>query len=218
MTNLILRVNKHATIDDSFIGAPSQYVDLEAADSLIFSAGSAVVIDGADLDDVTQPELNKAATLLSPNQVTIVAHYFLSDNSTEKLDEIHLAGDKSKQYVFCASFDGPTSSEPQLEAWDDRGLVTYDLVCLGAGTPASSWYRAACTKYGPLNPASVGIPLAGSGVSNVVPLNGGDGALDELGTGEDSHDLYFNFCVRIPAAVTNAGSYLPVLIISYTTN
>jgi hypothetical protein len=209
MTNLLLRVNKTA-VDSTYVAAPANFETLGAGDSLIFSAGSAAVIDGADIPE--QAELNAAATLLSATLETIVAHYFLADSDVDLLKEIHLAGNSDNRYVFCASFDGATASEPQLEAWDDGNLNTYSLVCLGSGTPNLSWYRAKCTTA--LTPGAlwVGTPLAGSGSSNSVLLNAGAGAITV------ATDLYFNFHVKIPAAVTTPGQYLPILLITFTTN
>lgn len=215
MTNLILKVNISA-VDDTFANAPGNFQTVLAGDTLIFSAGSATVVDGAVIPN--QTELNKAATLLSPISATIVAHYFLADLLNNLLKEIHLAGNADKRYAFCASFDGSTATEPQLEAWDDINLSTYLLGCLGAGTPASSWYKAICTTV--VTPGAVwtGTPLAGSGVSNVVLLNAGAGPLDELGSGISSQELYFNLHIKIPAAYSTPASYLPVLVISYTSN
>lgn len=212
MTNLTFKVN--ITNTDTVAGGNFQTV--LAADSFIFSAGSAAVIDGADIP--TQSEINAAATLLSPSVATIVAHYFLADVANNLLKEIHLAGNSDKRYAFLASFDGATATEPQLEAWDDITLATYALGCLGLGTPANSWYKAICTTTTTPRALWTGTPLAGSGFSNVVPLNAGNGALPDLVSGESAHDLYFNFHVKIPAAYLTAGQYLPVLVITFTTN
>jgi hypothetical protein len=209
MTNLLLRVNTSA-VDSNYVTAPGNFVTLATGDVLIFSAGSATVIDGAVIP--SQTDLNRAATLLDPLATTIVAHYFLADLSDNLLKEIHLAGNQDKRYVFCASFDGATASEPQLEAWDDVSLSTYLLGCLGSGQPSNSWYKAICTTS--TNPGAtwVGTPLAGSGVSNVILLNVGGGALTV------AKDLYFNFHVKIPAGYATPGQYLPVMLITYTTN
>ena len=209
MTNLLLRINKSA-VDSPYVSAPGNYVTLDVGDNLIFSGGSSTVADGLIIPDLN--ELNKAATLLSPSSATIVAHYFLADSSTGFLDEIHLAGNADKSYVFCASFDGPTASEPQLEAWDDIGLISYVLGCLGSGVPANSWYRAKCTTDATPGPAWLGTPLAGAGAGNSVLLNASNGALTV------AKDLYFNFHVKIPAAYSTPGQYLPVLLITFTTN
>jgi len=215
MTNLLLMINK-TSVDDTYANAPNNFLALGAGDSLIFSAGSTAVIDQADIP--TQAELNAAATLLSPTLETIVAHYFLADSSEDRLEEIHLAGNVDKRYVFCASFDGETASEPQLEAWDNGSLNSYSLGCLGNGTPNLSWYRAKCTTVLTPGVSWIGTPLAGSGVSNVVLLNAGAGSLGSLGSGLSSQELYFNFHVKIPAAYTTPGQYLPVLLITFTTN
>ena len=209
MTNLLLRINK-TLVDSTFIAAPANYVTLGSGDSLIFSAGSSAVIDQADIPE--QAELNAAATLLDPLLETIVAHYFLADSSEDKLEEIKLAGNSDKRYVFCASFDGPTASEPQLEAWDNGNLNSYALSCLGSGTPNLSWYKAKCTTAVTPGALWVGTPLAGSGSANAVLLNAAAGALLV------ATDLYFNLHVKIPAGVTTPGQYLPILLITFTTN
>lgn len=210
MTNLIFRINNEA-IDASYAAQPSYYVTVANDDTLIFSAGKAgLVYDGGPIPD--QAALNQAATLLSPTLATIVAHYFLADVTAGILKEIHNAGNADKQYVFCCSFDGPTASEPQLEAWDTADINTYNLLCLGAGVPASSWYKAKCTTVVSPGATWTGTPLAGSGGSNVVLLNAGGGALTV------AKDLYFAFHVNIPAAVTTPGAYLPVLLVTYCTN
>jgi hypothetical protein len=209
MTALTLRVNK-TTVDSSYVAAPANFETVETGDVLIFSAGSSVVIDGAAIPN--QTELNKAATLLDPLVATVVAHYFLADLSVNLLKEVHLAGNADKRYAFCASFDGATASEPQLEAWDDDNFATYVLGCLGSGTPNSSWYKAVCTTLASPGATWLGTPLAGSGAANSVLLNNGNGALSGAG------DLYFNLHVKIPAAYSTPGQYLPVLLITFTTN
>jgi hypothetical protein len=216
MTNLLLKVNVSsvdAAYDDS--GMAGSYVTVEAADSLIFSAGlTGVVEDGLPIPNPLQPALNRAATLLDPGNVTIVQKYFIADSSAGYLYEIFNAGNKDKQFVFCCSFDDATTSEPQLEAWDDINLATYLLLCLGNGDPASSWYRAKCTTLASSGPnwIGTGTPLAGSGTSNVVKLNASGGVL----TG--AKDLYFNFGVRIPGTASTPNIYLPVLVVTYTSN
>lgn len=209
MTNLIFRVNTTVN-DENYAGHPGDYVDVDNADSLIFSAGSVTVADGEPIP--TQTDLNRAATLLDPDDATIVVHYFLADNSAGILKEIHLAGNQDKQYVFCCSFDGATTSEPQLEAWDDTSLATAYLLCLGAGQPSASWYKAKCTTSVSPGSSWTGTPLAGDGASYTVKLNAGLGAL------VIAKDLYFNFHVKILAGVSIPGVYLPILAIVYTSN
>ena len=209
MTNLILRANVSA-VDSNYVTAPGNFVTVDTGDILIFSAGSAIVIDGAVIPSET--DLKRAATKLNPLASTIVAHYFLADLSVNLLKEIHLAGNGDYKYVFCVSFDGATASEPQLEAWDDATLASYILGCLGSGQPSNSWYKAICTTT--TNPGATwaGTPLAGSGVSNVILLNAGAGALTV------AKDLYFNFHVKIPSGYATPGQYLPIMLVTYTTN
>ena len=116
-----------------------------------------------------------------------------------------------KQFVICVSFDGATATEPQLEVWDNANLNTVTSVALGAGVPALSWYKGICTTD-ELPGVRTYVPLAGAGVSNVVKLNSGNGALS------DAKDLYFNFKIVIPAGIANPSAELPVIAITYTTN
>jgi hypothetical protein len=83
---------------------------------------------------------------------------------------------------------------------------------LGSGQPSNSWYKAICTTTTEPGTTWTGTPLAGSGVSNVILLNAGAGAL----TG--AKDLYFNFHVNIPAGYVTPGQYFPVLLVTFTTN
>lgn len=212
MTEMTFRVNKSST-DKSYaamVSGEDLYEDVAINDLLIFSAGSADVIDGGAIPDSTK--LNRAATLLSATLPTVVAKYFLADTSVSLLKEIHLAGRQNKQYVFCCSFDGATASEPILEAWDNDSMDTTDLICLGNGVPSLSWYKAICTTSALPGASWTGTALAGSGASNSVLLNNGSGALTV------ATDLYFNFYVLIPAGVTTPATENPVLVITYTTN
>jgi len=209
MTNLTFRVNKSST-DSSYATAPSNFVDVDVADTLIFSAGSDVVKDGAAIP--TQSDYNRAATLLDPILETVIAHYFLADVSTNLLKEIYLAGCQNKQYVFCCSFDGTTATEPLLEAWDNASLNSYSLACLGLGIANNSWFHSKCTTTIPPGSSWSGVSLAGSNGSNIVYLNSGLGALTV------AKDLYFNFYVKIPPAISIPELYLPVLLITFDTN
>lgn len=214
MTNLTFLVNKTST-DDTLENHPENFEAVADDDVLLFSAGSAAVADGQPAPPTT-PHLNQAATLLDPINPTVVAHYLLEDMSAYLLKEIFLAGKVNKQYVFCASFDGPTASEPILEAWDDVDMDTIALLTLGANTPGNSWYNAICTTVTPPG-ASWSRPLAGDGSPNSVLLNGGMGPLDTPGTGL-TNDLYFNFYVEIPGGIIEASTANPILAIIYTTN
>jgi len=209
MTNLILRVNITST-DDSYANHPENYINLDDDDYLIFSGGSDAVKDGEDLP--TELELNRAATVVSAIDSVEVAKYFLADYSENLLREIINAGLVAKRYVFAASFDGATATEPTLEAWDDDDCDTYILTCLGAGTPNLSWYKAIVTTYSTPSAPWAGVSLAGSGTSNVVYLNATNGPLTV------ATDLYFNFAVVIPAGVSTPEANTPCLAIVYATN
>ena len=209
MTNLILRINNTVT-DNNYATSPANFISVASDDTFIFSAGSSTVANGQPIP--AQADLNRAATLLSALVDTVVAHYFLGDTSVNLLKEIYLAGNGNYRHAFCCSFDGATASEPQLEAWDDSDLDSYSLTCLGSGNPANSWYKAKCTTTTSPGTTWAGIPLGGSGASNIVLLNDGAGALTV------AKDLYFNFHVKIPAGVTTPGQYLPVILITYCTN
>lgn len=179
-------------------------------DYFIFSAGSAIVADEESIPNET--DLNRSAVQLSDISDVIVGKYFLADTSENKLKEVKLAGNQNKQYVFCASFDGATASEPQLEAWDDDDMDSYNDVALGNGSPSVSWYRAICTTLGSAGVDWTGIRLAGSESSNIVLLNNGNGALG-IAT-----DLYFQFKIVIPAGHDIPATHTPILVITYTTN
>jgi hypothetical protein len=208
-TNAVLRINN--TVNDStYVAQPSYYIDVDVADTLIFSAGSAIVANGEPIP--SSIELNDAATALNSLISIEVAKYFLADSSANLLKEMFNAGSVDKRYVFVCSFDGLTVTEPQLEAWDDIDVDTYSIACLGSGIPTNSWYRAICTTDASPGTSWVGTPLAGNGISNVVLLNSGNGALTA------AKDLYFNFKVLIPVGITSPSSYAPVLAITYMTN
>jgi hypothetical protein len=83
---------------------------------------------------------------------------------------------------------------------------------LGAGTPAASWYKAACTTLALPGVDWVGTPLAGDGVSNIILLNNGSGALSGSGI------LYFNFKVVIPGGYLTPALHTPIIAIIYATN
>jgi hypothetical protein len=209
MTELIFRVNKSNT-DSSYVALPSEYVDVATDDLLIASAGSDEVADGEAIPDVTQ--LNRAATLLDTINVVEVDKYFLGDSSVGILREIFMAGRQNKRYVFCCSFDGATASEPILEVWDNEDMDSANLICLGNGVPALSWYKAICTTDGLPGSEWLGTHMAGSGEFNSIQLNAGNGAL------VTAKDLYFNFCILIPAGIITPAGENPILVITYTTN
>lgn len=200
------------TETDAAYGASGvDWIKFESStDGFIFSEGSTEVADGESIP--TTEELNRAAVQLDDENAVTVDKYFLMDVSEDEIREIFNAGNQNKRYVFCAVFDSLTASEPQLEAWDDSDMNSYDDVSLGSGTPSASWYRGICTTDGVPGVSWTGTPLAGSGEDNVLKLNNGNGALTE------AKNLYFNFKVVIPGGYVTPGQHNPILAITYTVN
>src|SRR5574343_1113872 len=178
-------------------------------DKLIFSAGSATVIDGAAIP--TPQELNSAALLITTSDVEC-PHFFLSDASEGILDEIHNAGNQNKRYVFCAEFTAATASEPILEIWDDTDLDSITNYCLGAGVAGDSFFRGITTTAALPGVGWTGSRLAGSAAGHFLWLNNENGAL------ADATDLYWQMRITVPASFANAASEAPVIAIKYTTN
>ena len=189
----------------------SDWVIVDAdADYFIFSSGSVIVADGETIPDET--ELNRAAVQLDADNPVNVSKYFLADDTDNKLKEVINAGNQNKQYAFCCVFDEATASEPQLEAWNNSDMDSYNSVELGSGVPASSWYKAITTNTGSPGEDWTDISLAGSGASNVLLLNDGSGALSVAG------ELYFNFKIVIPGGYLTPALHSPILVVTYTTN
>jgi hypothetical protein len=217
ITNLTLKVNKtDATIPYS--ATPSDYIDVDLLnDYLIWTNGSAVVIDGMT-HEPSQTELTNASPVISPSVDVTVALCLLMDYS-------HPGGIYTKQiqgmganarYVFAFSFDGATATEPQLEAWDDDTMTTINKNVLGAGTPANSMVKAVCTTVALPGTNWVGVAIAGSGSTRVVPLNAGLGALPVLGSGEVSQELYANIKIVIPANYSTPAIETFSLVVRYS--
>lgn len=189
----------------------SDWVQVDpVADFLIFSEGSDVVADGESIPEETA--LNRAATQLNEDNDVDVSKYFLADDSDNTLKEIKNAGNQDKQYAFCCVFDEATASEPQLEAWDNSDMSTYNDPSLGSGIPSASWYKAVNTNSGSPGADWTGTSLAGSGASNILLLNDGNGGLTEAG------ELYFNFKIVIPGGYLVPALHTPILVITYATN
>lgn len=181
-----------------------------SADYFIYSAGSVSVIDDASIPSET--ELNRAAVQLDASNPVNVSKYFLADNSDNKLKEVKNAGNQDKQYAFCCVFDGATASEPQLETWDNSDMDNYNNPAIGAGIPSNSWYKAVNTNIGTPGTDWIGISLAGSGSSNILLLNDGNGALS------GAENLYFNFKIVIPGGYLTPALHTPILVVTYTEN
>jgi hypothetical protein len=210
MTALTLLINN--TITDSAvanIGTDWLTVDPDF-DNFIFSQGGTGVADGSS--SPTTALLNRYAVQLSAVNDVIVPKYFLNDYSTATLKEVKLAGNQNKRYVFAASFDGATATEPILECWDNASMNTILSPALGTGVASSSWYKAICTTLAASGANWVGIALAGDGTSNILLLNNGNGALVGAGI------LYFQFKIVIPAGYLTPALHTPVMTIIFATN
>ncbi|HUV84071.1 MAG TPA: hypothetical protein VMV86_00085 [Methanosarcinales archaeon] len=210
---MVTNLNIHANVTANIIAratAPADYIQLDLAnDKLIWSAGSTAVIDGADTP--TSNELDEAATIITTSPVEI-AYLFLLDFSDTgvELKEIDNAGSGNFQHVLNLSFDGATTTEPTLEAWDDNTHSSANLNVLGSGTPANSMIKAVLTTAGVPGAGWLGTPIAGAALPNVLQLNAGAGAL--VGATE----IYINLKVDVPANHPNPFSETPVLTCRYT--
>ncbi len=206
-TNLLVKAN--TTLVDSVDAGNFVTLDL-ANDKFIFSDGSAAVADGQDTPTVA--ELNEAAPLVPSVTPYEIPKLFLLDFSAtgQELKFMDLAGSGNYRYVIRFEFDGPTATEPTLEAWDDNGHSGNDLNCLGAGVGVDSYVHAVRTTDGAPGSAWSGTPIAGE--SNKSNMNGGAGAL-----GSGSHTIYYNIRVEIPTGATPAAE-TPVLTIRYSWN
>lgn len=210
MTLLTLLINN--TISDTVvanIGTDWLAVDPNY-DIFIFSQGGGSVSDGNAIP--SESLLNRYAVQLHPTNAVTVPKYFLADFSLNLLKEIKLSGNQNKRYVWAASFDGATATEPILECWDNNSMDTILSPAIGAGIPANSWYKAVCTTGALPGVDWVGTPLAGDGVSNIILLNNGGGALSGAGI------LYFNFKIVIPGGYLTPALHTPIMSIVYATN
>lgn len=209
MTNLVIAVNNDAS--DSPYGASGVIWTVVSVgnDFLVFTHGSTAVANGQPIPSSFQ--LSAAGALLDGSQI-IIPHYLLADISANQLKEIFNMGDQNTRYVMCFAFDGATTSEPVLEAWDDDNLNTINATSLGAGTASSSWLKGITTTSAASGAAGwAGSPLAGSSDGNFLWLNDQNGALSI------AKNLYCNLKLIIPATQTTGGAETPVLTVKYTT-
>lgn len=214
MTTLNVYVNCDSSDSEYGTSGVDWVLHAEGSDKLIFSAGSATVADGESIP--SEQDLIQAGTLVSTTVAVEVQKCFLQDTSDAILKEIHNAGNQNKRYTFAFSFSGATASEPVLEIWDDSDLDSTDLVCLGEGTPANSWFLGICTTSGlPGADWFAGgsqINMAGSADSHFIYLNDENGAL----AGADV--LYCQLGIKIPANPDDSASAQPVYVCKYTSN
>jgi len=214
MTNLIVAVNND-TQDLEYGSSGVNWIDLAfianlSADTLVFSEGSDTVDDGEAIP--SQSDYNQAGTILHPTNDVEVAKCLLADASAGLLREIFNFAD-NKRYVFCASFDGATASEPVLELWDDVNLNSRDLNSLGLGVAGDSWWKGAVTTDGLPGASWAGTPLAGNADGYFLWLNNENGVL-----GSGGGELYFNLKIVIPGGLEVSGLEQPVMAIKYLAN
>jgi hypothetical protein len=217
-TNLSIKANV-VDADVDYATTPADFITLDLVNDYI--------IWSEDLEDhmthePSSEELNAHAVIIDDDAIKLVPKCLVMDYShnfdgayyTQLIEGMG----ENKRYVFCFSFDGATANEPQLEAWDDSTHTTIDKHVLGIGTPANSMVKAICTTLALPGASWVGIAIAGSGTTRVIPLNAGNGALDALETGETSQELYANIKIEIPMAYATPAVESFVLTVRYTWN
>lgn len=189
MTNLILRVNITTDTNISYAVDDTKYKNIGPEDYLIFSKGNDTVIDGEPIP--TSDQLHEAATRIGILDETEIPKCFLAKVLEDKLYEIPGANSGDHQYVFCFSFTGVTTIEPELQIWDDFNLNTSGSEILGKGVADDTWIRAIATN-------SIGLPGADwigqklCGDTYKLLLNESGGPLTE------AKDLYCNIHIDIP--------------------
>jgi len=209
MTNLIIALNT-GIVDLEYGASGSEWEEFSVGnDYLLFSEGSADVIDGGSIP--SSSKLTQASTILNGTS-KIVSKSFLADISEAQLKEIHLMGNTNAQYIMAFDFDDVTGTEPTLEIWDDDNLNTYNNLSLGGGIASNSWWRGITTTDNPSAVDWTGVKLAGNGIGNILYLNNENGALSSAKT------LYCNLKIVIPASVVVGGAETPVMVIKYTSN
>lgn len=194
--------------DETYQDHPEYYATMNLSlDGLIWTAGDTVVKD--KMTSVpTESELNTAAAVISTTAdytVPLCLFYDYSGDIGGSYYTHEVIGmSLNKRYVFGFSFDGETATEPQLEAWDDSGRDSILKYVLGGSDlsplehPEDSMVKAVCTTAALPGASWVGTPIAGSGVTRILKLNNGFGALDVLGSGITSQELYANIKIVIP--------------------
>ena len=208
MTNLVIALNCDNE-DQPYETSAIEWVDISLGnDFLIFTAGSDTVADGEAIPSSFQ--LNQAAPVLNGTNI-VIAHYLLADISDNELKESMLMGNGNNRYVLAFDFDGATTSEPVLEAWDNDDLDTILAASLGAGTASLSWLRGVTTTDAAPGALWTGSRLAGSSTNNFLWLNNQNGALAVAST------LYCNLYMIIPSTQTTGGAETPVLVCKYCT-
>ena len=208
MTNLTINLN--CDNQDQPLGSSGvNWVEVSLAnDFLVFTNGSDTVIDGAAIPSSFQ--LSQAGVVLNGSE-QIIPHYLLADISDNLLKEVTLMSNGDNQYVVAFDFDGTTTSEPVLEAWDNANMDTVASACLGSGSPSSSWLRGITTTTASPGALWSGFRLAGSSDSHFLWLN------DEAGALAVPTTLYCNLYMVVPTSQVAGGAETPILVCKYTT-
>jgi hypothetical protein len=208
---MALKIYINHTANNNPLTTLADYTEINlASDFFVFSNGSDVVADGEAIP--SEASLNQAGVVIGTVD-TVVPHYFLADFSDNLLREIHNAGSQNLRYVFAVDFDAATATEPTLELWDDDGMDSILIDCLGAGDPTESWFEGICTTAAaPGSTSWVGSKLAGASSTHYLSLNAGLGALTVAKT------LYFQLRITVPANFTSAGKGTPIFAIKYAEN
>ena len=186
----------------------SNFKLIAPADALVFTGQAATDGDPTNTRD----------NILIPDSGSVEFDKTFIDNGTT-IEQVPLAGtNQGKQsggatrYPFCLHFDGPTSTIPYLEFWDDSNHTTIASKVLGSGTPANSFIKGiATTSAAPVNADWVANNehknLAGDGANNRLELS--NAALS------GPTELYFNLAGRLPAGAGNFSAN-PVLALRFT--
>jgi hypothetical protein len=207
MTNLDIQINN--TSDDQPVGSSGiNWVSVSVGnDFLIFTTSPSLA--GASIP--SSFTLSSGGVFLNGSQQIFPFYYLAHPGGSPQTYAIPLMGNQNTRYVMAFVFDGATTSEPVLEAWDNSGLTTTNAVTLGAGTPANSWMHGITTTAGLPGSNWTGSTLAGSSNGHFLWLNNQNGALTGAGV------LYCNLQVIVPASQTQGGAETPVLVCKYTT-
>jgi len=205
-------------------GNQADYITLDLVhDYLIWSEDLEAHLNHDPIND-----LNEHAVVIDDDAEKLVPECLVFDYSgdwdgSNYYTQLVKGMGENKRFVFCFSFDGATANEPQLEAWDDSDHDSYAKHVLGAGRPANSMVKVVCTTG--VAPATnwalsggAGIAIAGSGATRIIKLNDGNGALDDLATGETSQEVYANIAVVIPQAYATPAVESFILTVRYTWN
>lgn len=208
MTNLVIAVNNDI-VDSPYNTSGVIWTAISIGnDFIIFTNGSPSVANGQPIPSSFQ--LSSAGVLLNGNE-QIIPGYLLADISANQLKTIYGMGNLNNRYVIAFNFDGVTTSEPILEAWDNISINTVTAISLGNGTPSASWLKGVVTTDALPGTNWSGSALAGSSDGHFLWLNNLNGALT------DAKTLYCNLKMIVPATQTTSGAETPILTVKYTT-